>query len=193
MRSFFVDASNSLYSAIIDNPVSQIVGFAALLILAFSYQQKDQRKIMQIQIVSGVFFTVQYLLLKEYTGMMLNIVGILRAFVYSNRTTKKWADHIYFPIAFSVASAVAGALTYDKPISLLPSFAMVIAAFVLWLKDSQKIRALTLPTSLMWLTYNFAVGSVAGVIAELLSETSIYIGLFRHRKSKSQSNVLSNN
>ena len=82
------------------------------------------------------------------------------------------------------AFAAVGYFTYETMLSLLPICAMIISSFVTWNPKTQQLRALTLPTSAMWLVYNFVGGSVVAVGAEIMSEISIVIGLIRFRKKK---------
>ena len=64
--------------------------------------------------------------------------------------------------------------------------AMIISSFVIWNPKTQQLRALTLPTSAMWLIYNIICGSVSGILTEIFCEASIIIGLIRFRSKKSK-------
>ena len=64
----------------------------------------------------------------------------------------------------------------------LPMAAMMISSFVMWNPKTQQLRALTVPTSLMWLIYNIINNSYSGTATEIFNLLSIAIGLFRFRK-----------
>lgn len=164
--------------------ISQIIGFIAAALLLFSFQQRTHRRIVAMQFCSGVLFATQYLLLGAYEGMVGNIVGFTRSIVYCFRGKSKFTDSIACPIIFSALAAAGGALTYESPISLLPMAAMTISSFVMWNPRTQQLRALTFPTSFMWLVYNIICGSVSGAVTEILCELSIIIGLIRFRNKK---------
>ncbi len=164
--------------------ISQTIGFAAAALLLLSYQQRTHRRIVAMQFCSGFLFATQYFLLGAYEGMVGNIVGFSRCIAYYFRGKSKFADSIACPIIFAVLAAAGGALTYESPVSLLPMAAMIISSFVIWNPRTQQLRALTLPTSFMWLIYNIICGSVSGAITEILCEISIIIGLIRFRKNK---------
>lgn len=166
--------------------ISQIIGFIAAALLLFSYQQRTHRRILAMQFSAGFLFAVQYLLLGAYEGVSGNVVAFLRGVTYCFRGKSKFVDSIACPIVFAILAGIGGALTYQSPVSLLPMVAMMIASFVTWNPRTQQLRALTLPTSIMWLIYNIICGSVSGTVTELLSELSIFIGLFRFRKKKAE-------
>lgn len=164
--------------------ISQIIGFVAAALLLLSYQQPTHKRIVTVQACAGFLFAIQYLLLGEYAGAVGNVVSFIRCITYYFRGRSKFADSIACPIIFSLLAGAGGILTYTGQISLLPMAAMMISSFVIWSPKTQKLRALTMPTSIMWLIYNISCGSISGTITEILSELSIIIGLFRFRKKK---------
>ena len=151
--------------------VSQCIGVIAAALLLLSFQQRTHRRIVVMQAFSGFLFAVQYFMLGAFEGMTGNIVGMARAVAYSFRGKSKFA-------------AIGGAITYSSPVSLLPTLAMVISSFVMWSPKTQKLRALTLPTSLMWLIYNIICRSYSGTATEICCEISIIIGLIRFRSKR---------
>lgn len=165
--------------------VSQIIGFIAAALLLLSFQQKTHRRILAMQFCSGILFATQYCLLGAYEGMVGNIVGFVRSIAYCFRGKSKIVDHIACPIIFALLAGAGGLLTYTGPASLLPMAAMMISSFVCWNPRTQQLRALTMPTSAMWLIYNVICGSVSGTVTEILNLASIVIGLFRFRNKKS--------
>ena len=165
--------------------ISQIVSIIATLFLLFSYQMKKHRSIVLMQSMASLLFGLQYLMIGLYGGALCNFVGMIRSFAYSYRTKSKFVDNIMCPIIFSIAFAAVGYFTYETMLSLLPICAMIISSFVTWNPKTQQLRALTLPTSAMWLIYNIICGSVSGIVTEIFCEASIIIGLIRFRSKKS--------
>ena len=164
--------------------VSQCIGVIAAALLLLSFQQRTHRRIVVMQAFSGFLFAVQYFMLGAFEGMTGNIVGMARAVAYSFRGKSKFADSRACPVVFACLAAIGGAITYSSPVSLLPTLAMVISSFVMWSPKTQKLRALTLPTSLMWLIYNIICRSYSGTATEICCEISIIIGLIRFRSKR---------
>lgn len=166
--------------------VSQCIGFLAAAILLLSFQQKTHKRIVIMQACSGMLFAVQYLMLGAYEGMIGNIVGMTRSVAFSFRGKSRFVDSIACPIVFAILAGAGGLLTYTSPASLLPMAAMMISSFVMWNPHTQQLRALTMPTSLMWLIYNVICSSYSGIVTEIFNQISIIIGLIRFRKKKDE-------
>ncbi|MEE1138372.1 MAG: YgjV family protein [Acutalibacteraceae bacterium] len=162
--------------------VSQLIGFVAAALLLLSFQQRTHRRIVVMQACSGFLFAVQYFMLGAYEGMIGNVVGFTRSIIYSFRGKSKAVDHIACPVIFAILAGLGGLATYTSPASLLPMTAMIISSFVIWSPKTQQLRALTMPTSAMWLVYNVICSSYSGVVTEVLNLVSITIGLIRFRK-----------
>lgn len=162
--------------------VSQLIGFVAAALLLLSFQQRTHRRIVVMQACSGFLFAVQYFMLGAYEGMIGNVVGFTRSIAYSFRGKSKAVDHIACPVIFAILAGLGGLATYTSPASLLPMTAMMISSFVIWSPKTQQLRALTMPTSAMWLIYNVICSSYSGVVTEVLNLVSITIGLIRFRK-----------
>ncbi len=164
--------------------VSQIFSAIATFLLLFSFQQKTHKKIVLMQAASGVLFGIQYMLIGAYEGMICNYIGAIRSIVYSFRGRSKIVDSIICPAVFAVIFAISGIITYKNIFSLLPIVAMAISSFVLWSPKTQQLRALSMPTSAMWLVYNAISHSYVAVLTEVLNLISIIIALIRFRSTK---------
>ena len=65
--------------------IAQIIGIAAMLINVLSFQCKKQRPLIVMQLVSSSLYATNLFLLNAPTGCILNIVGMCRAVVFSNK------------------------------------------------------------------------------------------------------------
>ena len=164
--------------------IGQIIGFVAMGIIVFSYQQKSHKRILTFQMVSGLLFTLHYLFLGAYTGCISNLIGAGRSAVYAGRGKSAFTSFKLWPVIFSVVFTVSGILTWDNIFSVFPMIAMISSSVVLWI-DSPKInRAFSIPTSACWLIYNIANLSYAGIATEIFVLSSIIIGMIRLDRKK---------
>ena len=81
---------------------AQILGFVGMTLNLISFQLKEQKKLIRLQFFSSIVFACHYLLLGAITGCILNVVGIARAFVYSNKE-QPWAKHRLWLYGFIAA------------------------------------------------------------------------------------------
>lgn len=164
----------------------QCVGFAAMGMGIASYQFDKRKTLLLMQAFMGLTWSVHFLLLGEMTGAAMNIIGMVRAFIYSNRD-KKWASFKVIPFIFSALFIISSIVTYDGWKSLLPMVAMVMASFVLWSENTGILRKLNIPCSLLWLVYDGMSSSWAGVANEVFVLGSIAVAMIRFdRKNKTE-------
>ena len=162
----------------------QIIGFVAMAIIVFSYQQKSHKNILTFQMVSGLLFTVHFLLIGAYTGCVSNLIGALRSLIYANRGKNKFTDFKLWPVIFSVIFTISGILTWADIYSVFPIVAMVMSSVVLWIDSPKTNRAFSIPTSACWLVYNIPNSSISGVATEIFVLSSIVIGMLRLDRKK---------
>lgn len=170
------------------NIVTQVVGIAAMLFSVFSFQMNKHKQIMIMQIIATALFGVQYFMLGAFTGMALDAVGVARGFVFYHRD-KKWASHPVWIGVFSTAFIIACIITWQGPVSLLMTLAMVMNTVSFSFTKPKLVRSTILMSSPLLLIYNILTGSIGGIINEVCVEISSIIGLFRYdikRKTKLQ-------
>ena len=62
--------------------VAQVVGIFAMLFNILSYQCKQQKGVIFMQLIGGLLFAVNFLLLGAAVGGILNIIAVLRAVLF---------------------------------------------------------------------------------------------------------------
>ena len=150
--------------------------------------------IIAIQLFGGALFCANYFLLGATVGGMLNVIGTLRAIVYLFKDRLK-TDHIGWLIAFVFSYITVYILNfavfgkeptlYNLIIEVLPVIGMTAMNIGYRLKRAADVRRCALFSSPCWLTYNIAAGSWGAIASEILTFSSIIIGILRHdRKNK---------
>ena len=159
--------------------IAQIFGFVGAVVLWTSFQCKETKRLFLWQFIASLIFSLHFFLLGAYTGMILNLIAVLRSLLLFNGH-KKWASHPITMVVVMLMFAVSGALTWDGWLSLLPTASMVIGTFFMWSRNGKTLRlALLFFISPCWLIYNFAMGSIAGVLTEVVNIISVVVSLFR--------------
>lgn len=80
--------------------IGHVLGFVSVGLFFYSYQRTQKRKIMVIQTVATALSCVQYLLIGAFSGFALNVVCIIRNFVFYFRD-KKQGNDLITPVAFA--------------------------------------------------------------------------------------------
>ena len=168
--------------------MAQILGYLAMIITILSYQAKTQKNIVTIQIFSTLTFTIHFILLEAYSGAILNLIGTIRAIIFSQRD-KKWGAHYVWVIIFILLTFLSYFLTVfiiiPEPtvktylVELLPTLGFIATTFSLRMNNAKLVRRYSLLNSPLWLTYDIINGSWGGAITETFSIVSILIAMFR--------------
>lgn len=160
--------------------IAQGFGFIGLVMVAASFQQKTQKKILFFQMLAGFAFIIHFMMLGAYTGAALNFLGAIRSIVFSFKEKSKIIRSPFCPILFMALFAVVGILTWEGPLSILPTAAMVLLSLSFWLTNPRMTRMLTLPGSPMWFVYDVFNNSWTGMITEVFATSSMIIAIVRY-------------
>ncbi len=171
--------------------IAQVIGIIAMMFNILSYQGKQQRTVITLQLFGATLFSVNYLLLGATVGGILNILAAIRAVVFIFKDKLK-ADRISWLIAFTATYISVYILNFTvfgkEPtafnliIEILPVIGMLALNIGFRLKNSAGIRKCGLISSPAWLIYNIVAGSWGAIICEMITLISIFVGMFRHDK-----------
>lgn len=156
----------------------QVIGALGVLAAVLAFQCKRHDRVMVLRTANELLFALQYALLGAWTGVAMNLIGCVRNMVFRSMVLRgrktRWAR-----VLFSVAFAGFALLTWAGFKSLLTGFAKVVSTVAFGSSNLFLLRLLTLLTSSCWLIYNFSVGSYTGVVCEVLTISSVMIGVLR--------------
>ncbi len=169
--------------------IGQIIGVIAMAIFFVSYQCKEQHKLMVIQCIAVLSICVHYLLIGATSGLILNVICLIRNICYANRD-KKLLSGRWVPIFFAVAVGTVGILSWEAYYSVFIVVGLVVNTLCLSFKDTQKLRYSILITSPLVFTYDVFVMSVGGMANEALAVTSSVIGIIRVKKESKKTTAL---
>lgn len=168
------------------NVLTQIIGIAAMICSVSSFQLNKHKHIMLVQIAATALFGLQYFLLGAYTGLALDIAGVLRDIVFYNKD-KKWASSNWWTVFWAAVMLVVGIFSYQNWISIFMIAAMVLNTISFSFTKPKLVRTTILISSPLLLAYNILTGSIGGIINELFCEISSIVGILRYdvkRKDK---------
>ncbi len=162
--------------------IGQIFGIIAIILGFVSYQMKTQRRLLICQTTVSLVFCIHYFLIGATTGMAMNIVNVIRNFIYYRRN-EKGDKSMVLPIIFTVILAIIGLLTWNGWYSIFVFLGLIINSMCMALPEPQQIRKSILVTSPMVLIYDAFTLSIGGFIYESVAIISSVIGIIRNKKS----------
>lgn len=158
--------------------LAQIIGFVGTIIIVIGMQQKKYDRIVFCKISNEFISAIHYFLLGGYTGMLINFASCFTNGVYWYRN-KKEKSTLIFQIIFGIMFVVIGALSWHGPISIFVVAAKLISSVSLGINNPRIIRILNLISNPCWLIYNIYMGSIPGIISDMLVISSVLIAVIR--------------
>ena len=158
----------------------QFIGAIAFVTLVASYYQKEKKKILYMQIIAYIMFTIHYYLLSGVTGAICNAIGLLALLsIYIiekyNLKNKKLIACIFMFLIFIINIA-----TFQNIFSIFPIIAatIVIASFLM--DNEDYIRGIGLISAVCWLIYAIAYKSYISIVFEVLTLIGILIAFAKN-------------
>ncbi len=155
------------------------MGYLALFFVILSFQKSKRVHILLLMLMGVLLFVVHYSLLRAWTGAAMNAIEAGIVYVSFQKEKVDWAKSKLWLYVFIGLYIVAAVLTVRNAVSLLPVLAQIAGAVAVWQTSPRAIRFIMLIPRPLWFTYNLAVGSQAGVIAEVFILASVLGGIVR--------------
>ena len=157
----------------------QIFGFIPAIVTLLSMHFDNRKKVLIMQCISTVLFLIYYFMIDASTGVIMNIISLVRI-VVSSFNDRKWASHkawlVIFLICYAVVSPLLG---WDGPHSLLMVVAMILATIALWIHNLKVTRLLMAIVAPLLLLFDIFAGAWSPAIVDVLITISFLTALWR--------------
>ena len=167
--------------------IAQILGIFGMLAAVISYQCKKNRNYFIWQGLSGAFFSIQFILIGAWAGLIFNAYNIVRAVAYQSKKSKSII--CVAGLECLVLTAALLAIFVFKEAWWLVSLTLIAQAtgtFAMWTRDGKKIRISQMAVvSPFWLLYDLLipVPSIGGILCEVFNMTSVIVSFIRFKKT----------
>lgn len=158
--------------------IGQILGYVAVVFFFISYQIKDKKGLLIVQTIATGIICLNYLLLFGYTGLILNVICVIRNIAYYFKD-KKFLSSRIIPYIFAFIMIILGVLTWEGYYSLFIIIGLAVNTVCLSICNTNQLRVSVIFTCSFIITYNAFVGTIGGIISESMSILSSIIGLIR--------------
>lgn len=162
--------------------ISQAFVVISYTLLIFTYLTKNRKKIIIFNFFALAATAVTYILLSAYTGLLMIIIAVIRNILLLKYDKEK--DQLRNLIIVYILTLLSAIFTYTGISTILVVFSCLLYSYSIWQKDTRKYKILAIPISVMWIAYNFCIGSIFTIVFESLLLISAIIGLIRTKKVK---------
>ena len=159
----------------------QAVGILGAVFAFIAYQQKTHKWIMLHKTCSALCFVLQFILMKAYTGLAMNILGII-IYLGSAFLIAKEKNIKPFAVIFSIACIVLGVCTWAGIASLLAIIGETVVTIACSCQNVKYVRYISIIGSSCWLAYDIIYFSLGGIITEMFTIISIIIAIVQSNK-----------
>lgn len=160
--------------------IAQILGIMALGANIICYQMNSRKKILAVQIIASVLFTLNLLFKGAFSGVLLNVHAIVRLLFYSQREKYSWMKSNWWVVFFCVTAGLCVLVTYQSPVDLIALIGTFATVVSFSLSNPAHVRLVTLPSPPCWFIYHLSQRNIGGVLNELFVIGSIIVGAVRH-------------
>jgi len=150
----------------------QLTGVIGWLLLVYSYYKDDIDKLLFVQIISSIFYCINYFLLGAYSGLIVCFIELLKGIGYY-KTDK---DDLIFLCSMPVYLLMI-IFSYDSFISLLPIIGSIIDGFSLT-KNKDIATMGSIISNILWVLYDILIFAYAVAITDgilVISNISILV------------------
>lgn len=165
--------------------IGQIMGFVAVVLGFISFQMRTQKQLLVVQTATTIAFCIHYYLIGATSGLMLNLLGIVRNLAYYHKDKPIFSGW-KCPVFFAIVMGAVGLMSWQAYYSIFIVLGLVINTVCLSFVNPQNIRKSILVSSPLVLLYDVFVMSFGGVIYESVVIVSSIIGIVRYRRQKEE-------
>ena len=157
----------------------QAIGVVGTILFFLSYQCKSNKNLFRVQFVSYLCYTVHLLMLGATTGGISYILNTVRSFCLGSK--KAFLKGKKMCCIICMLQMVALFLTWEGWWSALPVAANIAATIGGYTYNARKIRVVGIfINSPLWIVYDVIVGSWAGILDEIVTESSMLLSIYRY-------------
>ncbi len=158
--------------------IAQVLGIVGVISLFLSILYNNKKQIVILQIISSLFYGLEYLFLNAIPAMIMSFISLLRCIIFYlfERKNKKVPVIVLIIIILAII-LIAKFLNYGV-MGYFPIICTLLYTIGIWQKNLNLFRIITLIVSCIWIGYNIYVGAYPSLIENIVeiitSLTAIY-------------------
>lgn len=197
--------------------ISNAFGLIALILLACSYQNKEKEKFLFFQLLANTAYLLQYAFVSALTACAMNGIAIVKSIIFyieeknskkhtklhsiksKSKNNKKIQNKVMYKkirkreltefIIIENVTIIAGIVTYENYLSLIPTFIGIVFTYAMWQKNLTVTYSIASIVPLGWIYYNIQYNTYTGALGSLFEMAAAIVGCIRYvRNSKKDKN-----
>lgn len=158
----------------------QLIGGIGYALITGSYYYKEKKKILYMQILAYIMFTIHYYLLSGITGAICNIIGLFALMsIYLAEENKKINKKIIAFLSIGLL-IIINIVTFQNIFSIFPMIASTISIISFLIDSENFIRVVGIFSAICWLIYAIVYKSYISIIFEVFLIIGAIIALIKY-------------
>ena len=158
----------------------QIIGGIGYATLAASYYKKEKKRILYMQIIAYILFTIHYYLLDGLTGAVCNLIGLFALVSIYIFEKYEWRFKNIIAFIFIVVLTFINIITFQNIYSIFPMIASVLVIISFITNNENYIRGIGLISAICWLIYAIVYHSYIAIIFEVVTLIGVLIAFVKN-------------
>lgn len=163
--------------------IGEIVGAVAIIEGFLVYFVKSKEKILLFKFISDFLWFVNFICTGGRTGAILNLIGMCREAVFSQRGKRKFFSGYIWLWIFLILSLISPTVSLIKGTeglwAILPAFGSAIAVAAFYHKNASCTRIMGLAAQMLWLIYSIGIHNVSSTVCNIVLILSAISGTVR--------------
>ena len=173
--------------------IGQIIGWVAVAEGFLVFLSSKREHILIFKFIDDVLWAISLLMLGNYTGGILNAVGMGREVVFYNRDRRKWASSRFWLVFFLVVTAISPTYSLisgkEGWYAILPAIGSLAAVIGFYSRSGHFMQYIGIFANGVWMIYNIICKNTPAIVSSVLLLSSGIIGMTlvlvkRHRLKK---------
>lgn len=156
----------------------QSLAVLSVTFFLISYHCKIRNKILLLQFVGLIFWSIHFALLSAWTGLWLSIANSIFAGIFIFKG-EKWVNKKILILSF-IVFALLTTLSWET-FSIFCFAGVMLHTLARWQTNPQHIRYLAISSQINWIIYDYFIKSYGGIIAETLLLVSVIISIYKNQ------------
>lgn len=142
--------------------LAQLLGLLSFILGVLAFYQKEDHKLKLFMLLLFLNQTIHFFLLGAITSSTASFINLVRTII----ATK--VNSLSIALFFILINVLFGFYFANNALSFLPIAAASLGTFSLFCLNGIKMRLVLLCGSCLWLSNNIIVGSIGGIMLEVM-------------------------
>ena len=160
--------------------IGEIIGWIAVAEGFLIFLSNRRERILVFKFIDDALWSASFLLTGNYTGSILNAIGMGRETVFYNRDRRKWASTrfwLFFFLAVTAASPLYSLISGKEGwYAILPAIGSLAAVIGFYSRSASFSRYVGLFANGVWMVYNIICGKIPAITSSVILITSGLVG-----------------